>query len=85
MYLLPDLLFYPYRFANEIINGDTFTTNDSVRTQYENLPYPQFTPMNISNEESYYKKDIQVPISIHSPHTLEKHNHYLHGGNQNFR
>ena len=67
------------------MTGDTSTMNDLVTRQYENLPYPEFSPLNISNEERHYNVGMDSPASIFPAHTLEKHNHYLHRGNQNFR
>ena len=72
-------------FAYEMETGDTSTMNDLVTKQYENLPYPEFSPMNISNEERHYSVGMDSPASIFPTHTLEKHNHYLHQGNQSFR
>lgn len=69
----------------EMMNGDTFTMIDSVRKQYEDLPYPEFNSRNISDEEEYYKKDMDTPKRIVPSHTLEKLNHFLHRGNESFR
>ena len=80
--------FYIYsrdHFAYEMETGDTSTINDLVTKQYENLPYPEFSPLSISNEEKHYDAGMDAPVSINPSHTLEKHNHYLHGGNENFR
>lgn len=69
----------------EMEMGDTYTRYDFVRTHYENLPYPEFSPLNVSNEEAYYRLDMETPAVILQRHTLEKHNHYLHRGDENFR
>ena len=70
---------------DEIDNWDAFTSNDMVANQYENLPYPGFSSANISNEESHYKQYSDTPSALFPSHTLEKLNHYLHGGRENFR
>ena len=66
-------------------NYDISTVNDLVTNQYEKLPYPEFSPSNILEETRYYDPDIGVPAAISNSHTLEKHNHYMHGGNERFR
>ena len=66
-------------------NGDTSTFNDLVTKQYENLPYPGFSRLEISKEEKHYKKNIETPFAISFAHTLEKHNHYLHRGDESFQ
>ena len=53
-------------------NGDTLAIDDLIAKQYENLPYPEFSPLNISNEERHYKKDINTPANIFPMHTLER-------------
>ena len=68
----------------DIDSGDTCTSNDIVVNQYESLPYPGFSAENISNEEDHYKK-YDTPSSIYPYHTLEKLNHFLHGGSESFR
>ena len=65
--------------------GDTTTANDLVTKQYENLPYPEFSLLNMLNEERHYNGGMDSPAGIFSTHTLEKHNHYWHRGNQNFQ
>ena len=82
---LPFYLYCRNPLAYEVETGDTSTMNDLVTKQYENLPYPEFSPLNISNEERHYSVGMDDPASIFPTHTLEKHNHYLHRGNQNFR
>ena len=49
------------------------------------LPYPAFGEERISIEESHYKKDKSIPIGIAPAHTLEKLNHYLYRGKENFQ
>ena len=70
---------------NEIDNCDISTVNDLVSNHYEKLPYPEFSHSKIVEETKYYDSDIGVPFAISPSHTLEKHNHYLHGGNERFR
>ena len=66
--------------------GDTSTINDLVTKQYEDLPYPEFSSLNMLNEERHYNVSTESDPSVIFPtDTLEKHNHYLHRGNQNFR
>ena len=66
-------------------NGDTLAIDDLISRQYENLPYPEISPMEISNEKKHYEENTETPYSIAPAHTLEKHNHYLHRGNENFQ
>ena len=66
-------------------NGDTLTGNDLVTRQYENLPYPEFSEKEMLEEEEYYKQDDQPLLATYATHTLEKNNHYLHRGDENFR
>ena len=66
-------------------NGDTVTNHDLVNTQYENLPYPEFSEKELIDEEQHYKGDEKNLREIFHAYTLEKTNHYLHRGDQNFR
>ena len=66
-------------------NVDTSAINALVVRQYETLPYPEVSNMHISNEQKHYKEDPETPYGIVHAHTLEKHNHYLHRGNEHFR
>ena len=68
-----------------VVFGDNRQVDDSVETQYEHLPYPQFTTEDISNEERHYEINVDDPAFIAPAHTLEKINHYLHQGNESFR
>ena len=69
----------------DIENGDTVISNDLVTIQYENLPYPEFSEKELINEERHYKEDDQTLKEIFHAYTLEKSNHYMHRGNENFR
>ena len=53
--------------------------------QYNNLPYPEFRDIDILEEKLHYAKYHNVTKFIIRPQLLEKINHYLHRGNQNFR
>ena len=66
-------------------NGDTTTANDLVAQQYEDLPYPKFGLSKILKEEIHYEIDNESPVTLFLAHTLEKHNHYLHRGHENFQ
>ena len=81
-------LFYVFslsHFKYELDNGDTVTSNDLVTKQYENLPYPEVSEMELINEERHYKDNKINPIEVFPSHTLEVNNHYLHRGKENFR
>ena len=65
-------------------NGDTISTHDLVAQHYEKLPYPVFNANDIAKEEYYYRKNDQPLFPVHA-YTLEKMNHYLHGGRETFR
>ena len=56
-----------------------------VTKQYENLPYPPFSEEELREEQHWYKDDHETLKVAHESHTLEKTNHYLHKGNENFR
>ena len=74
------------RYA-EITSGisDSISSNDLVRMQYENLPYPEIDEEKLSEEEIYHKNDQENPFSISASDILEKKNHFLYQGNENFR
>jgi hypothetical protein len=65
--------------------GDTLTTTDAVIKQYERLPYPNVNEHKLLFEVEFYKKYQHIPLVLYESHTLEKLNHYLYRGNQNFR
>ena len=66
-------------------NGDTIAENDLVTKQYENLPYPPVTKINLLREEEWYKNNKEAPILTVKSNTLPKSNHYLHKGNEDFQ
>ena len=72
---MPELLDY----------GDTITSNDLVTRHYENLPYPQVKEEDLLKEEEYYKDEPTKPLTIYPTHLLEKLNHFLYQGKENFR
>ena len=53
--------------------------------QYENLPYPEIDEDQLTEEEIYHENDQENPFSISAPDILEKKNHFLYQGNENFR
>ena len=80
------LYIFSFRSLNsETKNGDTITENDLVTRQYENLPYPEVSEKEISQEEQYYKNDDDTLMALFPGNTLETINHYLHQGSENFR
>ena len=66
-------------------NGDTLAENDRVKNQYENLPYPPVTENELLMEDEWYKDDQETLMWTAKGHTLQKSNHYLHQGNENFQ
>ena len=91
---IPDLLvldfslfiFLIIRFVeSDAENGDTLTASDLVTRQYENLPYPQVKEADLLKEEDYYKRDNPTISSIFPTHILQKLNHFLYRGEQNFQ
>lgn len=64
--------------------GDTLASKDVVTKQYENLPYPPFTEYELKAEEKWYKNDKEMSNFIAKSLTLQKINHYLHRGNEDF-
>ena len=70
-----------------ILGGDTISENDPVTNQYLNLPYPTVTDEDIASEQAFYRSDryngnmFMIVESL----TLEKMNHYLFNGSENFR
>jgi len=81
---------YGYIFRNtclidETESGDATTSRDLVTMQYESLPYPPVPEKDLLEEENWYKNGKETPMLIVESHTLEKTNHYLHQGKQNFR
>ena len=64
--------------------GDTKTSEDKVRQQYESLPYPGLSNQTLFAEASHYSKHKSPYLEAHSIR-LEKLNHYLYGGNYSFR
>ena len=75
-----------YSLQIELRNdGDTLTSNDLVVKQYRSLPYPRISEEYILKEERHYRLDKNtVKITVPSQ-MLEKINHYLNRGNEDFR
>ena len=65
-------------------NGDTLSANDLVVRQYENLPFPPFGEDRIVEEENWYRNETTHLRSFPSIR-LEKINHFLRRGKENFR
>ena len=65
-------------------NGDTLSGNDLVIRHYENLPYPPFGEDEIAKEVNYYKT-MTSTFSNYPSVRLEKVNHFLRKGSENFR
>jgi len=65
-------------------NGDSLTSRDLVIRQYESLPYPGIPEEKLLRIEKYSKGDCEQLRNIHPTGTLEKMNHYLHQGSENF-
>ena len=79
-------MFLPIRVArisNEL--GDTTNRRDLVMRQYEKLPYPVFDKKQLLEEELHYNKDEKSLAFVIRSQFLEKVNHYLYKGDQNFR
>ena len=64
--------------------GDTLTRDDKVKQQYESLPYPVLGDETLFNEEKYYASNKTFYVDAPSLR-LEKLNHFLYRGNENFR
>ena len=74
-----------FRSPKDILDqGDTLSSNDLVTRQYENLPYPPFTEADMLREEIWYKNETATYFAFPSIR-LEKVNHFLHKGEENFR
>ena len=58
--------------------------DDGVQKQYERLPYPRMTEHDLRMEEKYYETS-NKPIQFSPSVRLEKLNHYLYHGGENFR
>ena len=65
-------------------NGDTLSGNDLVIRHYENLPYPPFGKDQIAKEVDFYKNNTSTLWNFPSMR-LEKVNHFLRKGSENFR
>ena len=67
--------------------SDTLTQDDMVRNQYLSLPYPAVTKHNIHVEQQYYNNHYKrdTPFNIATAYTLERINHFLFQGRNNFR
>ena len=64
--------------------GDTVSKTDLVIRHYEQLPYPQFSEEEIKREEDWYKFET-APLWSYPSTRLEKINHFLRKGNENFK
>ena len=64
--------------------GNTKTSEDKVRQQYESLPYPGLSNQTLFAEANHYSKHESPYMEAHSIR-LEKLNHYLYGRNYSFR
>ena len=71
-------------FDHHLFIGDTLRGNDLVVRHYEQLPYPQFNDEMISKEEQYYASTAENVYTFYQSQTLEKINHYLFQGGENF-
>ena len=59
--------------------------DDSVQTQYQNLPYPVFTQDHLKEEQkSYDEKPNRLPKYISNDNDFEVLNHFLFYGKENF-
>ena len=60
---------------------------DMVQNQYTLLPYPPFSNIQLNNEERFYKSELGVNQAFEFIPciALEKLNHFLFKGKQNFR
>ena len=58
--------------------------DDEVQKQYERLPYPRMTEKDLRMEEKHYEAHNE-PIQFSPTVRLEKLNHYLYHGGENFR
>ena len=82
------ILFFPATTSSKWhiqSHGDTVTTHDLVRIQYETLPYPTFDNEEMAYEKGHYKNNGETPAIIFQEQTLEKINHYLNRGSENFQ
>ena len=82
------MLYFPATRSSEChihSHGDTVTTNDLVSIQYETLPYPTFDDEKMAYEKGHYKNNEETPAIIFQDETLEKINHYLYRGSENFQ
>ena len=62
---------------------DILQDKDVVAKQYEALPYPTLGEDNHVQEENWYNRSSEIYVSFLT-NGLEKINHYLHKGNENF-
>ena len=66
--------------------GDTTNENDIVRQQYISLPYPAVSSNDLAAEKHYYKNtQIKSPYVVLFAFALERLNHFLFKGRNNFR
>ena len=66
--------------------GDTTNQDDIVRRQYSSLPYPAVTEDNLFLEKNHYDRKLENirPYGISQQLALEKINHYLYNGDNDF-
>ena len=64
--------------------GDTLSGNDMVTQHYESLPYPPFGEDKIEKEVNWYEYE-KTPYETFASIWLEKVNHFLRKGKENFR
>ena len=66
-------------------SGDSDSNYEYVVKQYRAMPYPPFTDNDKHKENQYYNSNNKFPGTTYKAHTLEKNNHYLHQGKENFQ
>ena len=82
----------PHRCISVSINninvngyGDTFSANDNVQNQYVRLPYPLISDEEYQQEKRYYENHDRIkPFRIHHNLVLDRLNHFLYNGENNF-
>ena len=74
-----------YYHMNSIAHLDRRNQNDIVQNQYTLLPYPAVTLEDIEDMKQYYNGNRRhLPLTTHYVLTLERINHYLYAGKNNF-
>ena len=73
-------------YADSSIYSDTLDYYDSVKNQYQKLPYPAVSEKMIHSEQDNYSKGRQsMPYHIYHSIALEPINHFLFEGSNDFR